>query len=254
MEQKREPEVRRTLKALERSILSAWNIANAISGDGYGPAWKSARADFDAADKCATLDDLLACDRPAVRAAAAAAAPAAPAVRAAAAAARATAAAARAAAAAAARAAAPERARRDPVSLQAIRALELTNKVARETHRTAKATCAATDQVIQNAINAAVAAVGSRWVTDWGDTHRDWRNTPTGKAACAADTAAKALCYAARTVYWDARGDLKAARACRTLAHLLTCERPAVREAAIFALEPTPLAPTPTPPAPKRKR
>ena len=215
MEQKREPEVRRTLKALERSILSAWNIANAISGDGYGPAWKSARADFEAADECATLDDLLACDRPAVRAAA------------------------------------PERARRDPVSLQAIRALELTNKVARETHRTAKATCAATDQVIQNAINAAVAAVGSRWVTDWGDTHRDWRNTPTGKAACAADTAAKALCYAARTVYWDARGDLKAARACRTLAHLLTCERAAVRLAAQMALAPTP---EPTPPAPKRKR
>ena len=60
----RAPVVERVLKALE------WSIIITSHGDNYGRAWKSARIDYDAAAKCATLADLLACKRPAVRSAA----------------------------------------------------------------------------------------------------------------------------------------------------------------------------------------
>ena len=86
---KHDPDVKRTIEALKRAHLTAeaaWDAATAANRAAGVPtlagsataqaAWKAAmvlRSDLTAARKCATLADLIMCDRPAVRAAAVAA-------------------------------------------------------------------------------------------------------------------------------------------------------------------------------------
>ena len=144
-----------------------------------------------------------------------------------------------------------KRVKRDPVSLQAIRALELTNKIAREAHRAAKAAHLAVIQVLTDAGDVAIASVGSRKGEHWHPVYHAWLDTPAGKAAKDAAIPALHAHFAAQEAYWVTRADFKAARQCRTLSDLLTCDRSAVRIAAQFALAD---APEPTPPAQKRKR
>lgn len=142
---------------------------------------------------------------------------------------------------------------KDPVVKRVIMELELTARTARETHRAAKAASLVAGQVVQDAMDAAAAAAGSHKATYWHAAFSVWCNGTTGKAAQSARYDAYDAHALAQDAYWAAKADSNAARECRTLADLLTCDRQAVRLAAQFARAPAPTVTAPIPRKPRKR-
>jgi hypothetical protein len=141
--------------------------------------------------------------------------------------------------------------KRYPATAHVIKALELKARTLREAGDEASHESGTALTIIQRAMDASKKSHGDtvgRWTAASLAVYGDWCETDVGKAAYATRAASLAASNAHRAAEVEARRDLKAARECPTLEDLLTCERSAVRLAAMLTPKPEP-----KPPAPKRK-